>query len=182
MFSARFGPLGYNSSPIPKSRFSPIRHEGRIVPSIYAGSSLEAALFETVLRDKAAADFIFEGTLRDKRFTTILANEPLRLIDLYPPGCHKLGLEPAELIGSDPACYARTAAWAAALHEANPSAQGMKWRSRQNPHHDAVVLWGDRIDDGIIEAAGIGPLDSGEGLQRLAQIAELFGLTLAVDD
>ncbi|HET8773787.1 MAG TPA: hypothetical protein VFP80_08355 [Thermoanaerobaculia bacterium] len=60
------------------------------------------------------------------------ATRPLRLIDLRRFGLQRLGVTRRELIGSDPASYPVTRAWAAALYQAVEDADGMIWVARQH--------------------------------------------------
>lgn len=175
---ARFAPTAFNDSGQGDARFSPLHAGGRLVPTLYAAATLEAALMETVLHD---VPYPSEGHLHDvdRDFdgplvvSEIEIAKPLQLVDLTQLGLQRMGLKPSQMFETNADDHPRTRAWAAWLHGALPKAQGLVWMSARHAEHAAVVLFGDRVGAGVLKAATAPrPL-------RDAQVAEaLFGLLL----
>jgi len=57
-----------------------------------------------------------------------------------------------QLIDTEKDQYPVTRKWAVALLRQCPQAQGLSWASRQDDSARAVVLFGDRIADGVLQA------------------------------
>lgn len=175
---ARFAPAAFNDSGRGDARFSPLHVGGRLVPTLYAAATLEAALMETVLHD---VPYPSEGHLHDVDrdldgplvVSEIATTKPLQLADLTQLGLQRMGLKPSQMFETNAGDYGRTRAWAAWLHAALPKAQGLVWMSARHAEHAAVVLFGDRVPAGVLQpAAPSRPL-------RDAQVAEaLLGLLL----
>lgn len=153
-----FGPLAFNPTNFGWARFSPLIVSGAVIPTLYAGTTLDCALMETVFHDVpyvagpktlAKAQHVKGRSSSQVRF---LAD--LTLIDLSTISLRKLGITRAELIDSDASHYVETQQWAVALHEQFPAAQGLKWTSRQDDTATALVLFGDRVNVAILEVAG----------------------------
>jgi len=68
------------------------------------------------------------------------------LIDLSSTGLRHFGLKNADLIDTDTNTYPLTRAWAEALYERNPDAQGLYWTSRMQNRAQAFVLFAPRVD------------------------------------
>jgi hypothetical protein len=62
----------------------------------------------------------------------------LALIDLSAVPLRKLGISRKDLIECDGSQYPETRAWALALHDQYPNAEGLTWTSRQA---DPAGLW-----------------------------------------
>jgi len=126
-------------------RFHPfVDAGGNVVTTLYGGADFETAVFETLLRDLYPGSMIARSELRAYARSIIAPKRDLRLIDLYPTGLKQLRVSARYLLQGDSSTYSTTVQWAQALHQAS-SADGMIWRSRQLPGHDALTLWGDRI-------------------------------------
>lgn len=151
--------LEFNATTKGDARFSPlIRPDGKVIPTLYAGSSLDCALMETVFHD---VPFVSGPKLHSKakhivgKLASVLyVGEDLRLIDLTSIALRKLGVPPENLTRTDAARYSETRARALAVCEENPEAQGLLWTSRQDDTALAVVLFGDRIKTGTLEYEG----------------------------
>lgn len=117
---------------------------GNAVPTLYGGADLETAVFETLLRDLHPGSMVARSELRAYARSIIAPRRDLQLIDLYPTGLKRLGVSARYLLNGGASTYSKTVQWAKALHQAS-GADGMIWRSRQRPDHDALTLWGDRL-------------------------------------
>lgn len=80
-----------------------------------------------------------------KVYSQLLLSRDLALIDLSAIPLRKLGISRVELIESDGSNYAETRAWALALHDQYPAAEGLTWTSRQADPARAVVLFEDHF-------------------------------------
>ena len=143
------------------TRFAPIRDAARqVVPYLYAGSTLECAIFETVFHNvpiDAQDKFIDLDDSAHRCHGTLRPTRDLTLVDLSTDGLHRLRVPKAELIGSGAIDYPATAAWAQALHQQLPQIDGLVWMSRQRDRDRAVVLFGDRVRAGDLAGQRNGP-------------------------
>jgi hypothetical protein len=113
---------GVDAAGVPRwpTRFAPIRDvAGQVVPYLYAGSTLDCAIFETVFHNvpvDASDKFVDLDDAAHRSHGTLSPSRDLALVDLSTDGLHRLRVPKAELIGSAPMDYLATAAWAQALH------------------------------------------------------------------
>lgn len=133
------------------TRFAPLRLGPTPVPTMYAAEKLECSIFETILHDYpiGAAPGSFPipwATIDPLDHSLVRTRRALRLAQLREPDLNRIGLTRADLITCPPSEYAKTAAWALALHDALPHADGIQWTSRACDPHWSALLFGDRID------------------------------------
>lgn len=132
-----------------RTRFAPIRDiNGRCVPSLYAGSTLDSAVFETIFHDiplSAGLKTVPREAVEKCRHSTLLAGRVLQLASLRGPDLLKWGVRREELIGCLPTQYGRTALWAQAIHAQFDHVDGMVWTSNLCDPDSAVLLFGDRV-------------------------------------
>jgi hypothetical protein len=156
--------------------------DGTPVPVLYAGTSEEAALFETIFRDvprAGPAKRVFPTRYRGTGLSELVLTEDLVLADLRGPGLLRFGLRPRNLTDCSAAHYPETVRWAAALHRAFAGLDGLAWTSRQDNRATAVMLFGDRVPASAL-AAGSAPLrlDVAPGLLLLHATAEAADILL----
>ena len=65
-----------------------------------------------------------------KVYSQLTLSRNLTLIDLSAVPLHKLGISRKDLIECDASQYSETRAWALALHDQYPNAEGLTWTSR----------------------------------------------------
>lgn len=139
------------------TRFAPLRPpDGTVIPTLYAGSTLEAALFETLFHDippEAALKTVPRALVASRAHSVLAVRRPLRLAELRAPDLHRWGLPREGLVAAPPTDYAATAPWALAAHEAFPDLDGLIWTSNRCDPADALVLWGTRADGALSVAA-----------------------------
>ena len=144
-----FGGSEFNTSTKGNARFSPITDDaGVIIPTLYAGTTLDCALMETIFHDVPfTAGFKPFSVLKmaAKVYSILLPAADLRLIDLSTVALHKLGVKRTQLIDTTKAHYPATRRWAQALYSQFPDAQGLRWTSRQDDQAHAVMLFGARV-------------------------------------
>lgn len=80
-----------------------------------------------------------------KVYSQLNLSRNLALIDLSAVPLRKLGISRKDLIECDGSQYPETRAWALALHDQYPNAEGLTWTSRQADPAGALVLFEDRL-------------------------------------
>lgn len=158
---------------------------GAVIPTLYAGTTVDCALMETVFHDVpyAAGPKMLSKSkhVAGRSRSTLRFRVDLTLIDLSAISLHKLGISRAELIDTDASCYGETREWAVALHEQYPAAQGLKWTSRQDDTATALVLFGDRVDGAAFELTD-GPVSllqpDGSACSEVIELAMRLGVLL----
>lgn len=164
------------------ARFSPILYQhGKAIPTLYAGTTLECALMETVFHDvphTAGFKSFAKGKLEGQVHSTVEVTQPLRLVDLASVPLRKLGVTRKQLIDTEKDQYPTTRKWAEAVHSQCPEAQGLSWVSRQDDSARAVVLFGDRIQDGAIHQHGPSTslVNDGNTYDVVLELAERIGV------
>jgi hypothetical protein len=158
---------------------------GERVPVLYAADCYEGAIAETILRDVPLEGrrTLYRKDYRGRAITELHLDPAatLSLVQLHDPGLLRLGVRPRNLTETNSYHYQRTKKWAHAVYCQLPRAQGLVWVSgRFNTAH-AVVLFGDRVDDGLLHTIPDGTqlVDSGEGLARLVKLGKDVGITVA---
>jgi hypothetical protein len=132
-----------------------------VIPTLYAGTTLDCALMETVFHDVpyvAGPKMLSKAKhVTGRSHSSLRFRVDLTLIDLSAISLRKLGISRSKLIDSDASHYNETREWAVALHGQYPAAQGLKWTSRQDDTATALMLFGDRVDGSAFELMG-GPV------------------------
>ena len=180
-----YPPDQFNPSSLGSARFSPLTISGSVIPTLYAGTTLNCALMETVFHDVPYA--AGPKMLSKARHVTGRSHSSLRfrtdltLVDLSTVSLRRLGISRPELIDTDASHYGETRKWAVALHEQYPAAQGLKWTSRQDDTATALVLFGDRVDVSAFELTG-GPVSllqpDGSACSEVLDLATRLGVYL----
>jgi hypothetical protein len=154
--ASKFEPDQFNPSSTGDARFSPlVANDGGVVATLYAGTTLDCALMETVFHDVPYAPGLKTlsksshviGRVR----STIRSPRDLRLIDLSGIPLRKLGVSRSSLIDTDASEYRITRQGAFAFHDQNPEVEGLIWTSRQADPERAIVLFGDRLGTLLFE-------------------------------
>jgi hypothetical protein len=149
----------FNPSPLGNARFSPIRDsDGKIIPTLYAATSPQGALMETIFHDvpyKPGFKRVSVSRLAGKVSSTLIFQSNFQLIDLGKIGLRRLGVHPHDLIDTTKAHYPGTRNWAERLYTAYPEAQGLLWPSRQDDRARAVVLFGTRVSPSELHPADV---------------------------
>lgn len=131
------------------ARFSPITDgEGKAIPTMYAGTSLECALMETVFHDIPHSHRLKtfpKAKLVSQVRSELVVKIELQLVDLSTVALRKLGLKRSQLIDTEKDRYPATRLWAEAIYWQCPNAQGLSWVSRQDDRARAFIFFGDRL-------------------------------------
>lgn len=154
VYPQAYGPAGFNPTNKGNARFSPIEHAGAIVPTMYAATTVQAALMETVLHDAPtpSAGFILtlDPVAEQRRIAQLHTPGPLQLADLSTVGLRRMGLERSDVLDSDKPHYPMTRQLAAWIYAQCPDVHGLAWTSRQDDSAQAVVLFEPRLVAGAL--------------------------------
>ncbi len=164
------------------TRFAPIRDdEGRCIPSLYTGGTLEAAIYETVFHDIPVTSngprTVPRGAVESREHSTLLPRRPLRLASLRAPDLRKWQIRREGLIGSLPGQYERTALWAKAIHD-QYDVDGLIWTSRQCDPAAAMLMFGDRVTAKDIRVIGVRDGRDSSFLKDVRQAGERGGIVI----
>jgi hypothetical protein len=144
-------PAEFNPGRGQPARFSPFNDlSGRAVPSLYAGTSREAAAFESIFHDiEPTASFktVRLDLVEARSVSQIAPKRDLRLAGLFAPDLKAWGLARTDLIDTPKSTYDQTVVWAQAIHDAEPSLDGLVWTSRQCDPERCIALFGDRVTE-----------------------------------
>jgi hypothetical protein len=179
-----FGGSEFNTSTKGNARFSPITdYAGVPIPTLYAGTTLDCALMETIFHDvpfKAGFKPFSKLKMNGKVHSVLLLTADLRLIDLSTIALHKLGVKRTQLIDTTKAHYPATRRWAQALYSQFPAAQGLRWTSRQDDQSHAIMLFGTRMNPSDLTLAGTSDslLLDGHAPPSVIDLATRIGVTL----
>jgi hypothetical protein len=175
----------YAGDPAHRGRFHPFTPAGSTSPveMLYGADDLDGALSETVFHDVPVrgAKRVPHAKLVHRLVVELTALRDLLLADLTSAGLSRLGLSRPSLIESDARSYPDTAAWARALHAHPARVDGLLWVSRQHDTSRALVLFGDRVDLSVLEAAPDAvplTLGAGAGLDAVCAAATRAGITV----
>jgi len=150
-----YGAVQFNPGIKGNARFSPIADaHGKPIPTLYGGSSFACAAMESVFHDVpfvAGFKAYDKGKLAGQGHSQFSAQHDLLLADLGSKALRKLGVPRNALIDTEKDQYPVTRQWAVAIHAQFPKVQGLCWISRQDDSARAVVLFGDRIGDGVLK-------------------------------
>ena len=179
VFRHAYAPTAFNpgrGAPEPAGRFHFFADErGDVVPAMYGGTPEDVAIAETVFHDvpvRGAGRIVQESTLEPLSIARLRATRDLRLVELLGHGLRALQLRPEELTATEPNTYRGTVAWAAALHAAMPDVDGLLWMSRQFNAGRALVLFGGRVAETLLEVTQTPlPLLAGPGRSKVERAA-----------
>lgn len=148
----------FNPSRKGNARFSPIRDsDGKIIPTLYAGSTLDCALMETIFHDVPfAAGFkpLSIQKIAGKVHNVFTPNVDFKLVDLGTIALRRLGVDRAHLIDTTKWHYLETRKWAERFYAQFGDVQGLRWTSRQDDSSQAVVLFGTRTSSRDLLVSG----------------------------
>jgi hypothetical protein len=179
-----YGGTDFNTSLKGNARFSPILDdEDVIISTMYAGTTLDCALMETIFHDlpfKAGFKPVSKNKIVGKVHSVLVPTGDLRLIDLGTIALHKMGVKRTQLIDTTKAHYPATRRWAQALYKEFPDVQGLRWTSRQDDQAFAVMLFGPRLDASHLAWTGSSDrlLIEGHAQSSVIDLATRTGATL----
>jgi len=175
---------GFNPSRRGTARFSPLRDsDGKIIPTLYAGTTLDCALMETIFHD---VPFVVGfkplsiKKLASKVHTVFTPNVDFKLVDLGTIALRRLGVDRAHLIDTTKWHYPETRKWAECFYTQYGDVQGLRWTSRQDDSAQAVILFGTRANSRDLVVNGPAtPLLAGDlASTAVIELAMRLGVTL----
>ncbi len=178
---ARFRATDFNPG-YGASRFAPFEIAGRKVPTAYAATTLDCAIFETIFHDvepSATIKSVSWSAILPLRHSTLVLRRDLSLARLFSADLMKWGLERRQLIDTARSGYAAARAWVPIIHDAPTSPDGMIWVSRRFDEERALMLFGSRVDpaewrmNSSVEVA-----NDPHVLQALNDLAERAGILI----
>ncbi len=181
----RYRGNAFNPNRRGNARFSPVAdRSGNVISTLYAASTLDGALMETVFHNvpyKPGFKWLSLSILDGQVCSALTLKRDLHLIDLGTIALHKLGIKRTQLIDTTEAHYPRTRRWAQAFYEQFPKAQGLRWTSRQDDHAHAVLLFGSRLkpNDLSAEPDPVPLFLDGEAILPVLDLALRLGVILA---
>ena len=185
VYPEEYGVDGFNHTVLGNARFSPLNVSGKVVPTLYAGSTLDVALMETVWHDAPVPSngfhLVLHASMETRRVGSLKPSAALRLIDLTTVGLRRLGLTRSDVIDSSPLNYSITRQFARWLYENKPDAQGICWISQQSDEGRAVVLFEPRLGSLKLEPDVRDEIfTDGPHLDSVLTLAERMGATVIV--
>lgn len=186
VFDTRWAPHAFNPGTTPpeiKTRFAFFSGlDGRTVGVAYGAESVEAAICETVFHDvplRAGPRQVVVSRLSPLGLAALRPQRDLTLVELLGHGLTRLGVRADQLTATGPNVYAKTVAWAQALHAAMPGADGLVWMSCRFNVAKALVLFADRVSSSDLAMEGaVLPLVSGEGRHHVNEAADRADIDL----
>jgi hypothetical protein len=181
---AQYSGNQFNPSSSGNARFSPIRDaSGVLIPTLYAGTTFDCALMETIFHDlpyKSGFKPVSKRKIVGKVHSIVLPKVDLTLIDLSTIALHRLGIDRLHLIDTTKAHYPRTRNWAEALYVQVATAHGLSWTSRRHDQEQAVLLFGLRLNASDLEILGpsVPLLEDANSVAALFKLASRLGATL----
>ncbi len=142
----RFTGTDFNPSRKSDGRFTPLFSlDGKVVPTLYAAESFDAALYETIFRQELSPATILPiSTVSEFCVSQITVCRELLLVKLFTPELRRWNIDESELLSPRADSYDACRVLAASIWRDNPRACGMVWRSRQDSESNSYLLFGDR--------------------------------------
>ena len=179
------GAAVYNKTDKGNSRFSPLKGvNGKVIPTLYAGTTPAVALMETVLHDLPWPSDGYILTLpppaKELRRMACLVNlQPLQLADFTALGLRKLGLKKSKVIETDKTLYPYSRGVAQWLYLNRPDLQGILWASRQDDRGQAIILFEPRLKATPLHVWHAGePIGQSPALDELVELLDALGAGL----
>ena len=144
-----FAACDFNPCKGAPTRFAPIAdRKGNCVPSFYAASTLEAAIYETIFHDipvQAKRKTVPRTLVQTRAHGQLEVLCDLRLVSLRGPDLQQWRISRNSLIATSPKLYPGTTRWASAIHHQFPNVHGLMWTSNQCDPYTAYLFFGDRV-------------------------------------
>lgn len=187
VYDSAYAPLSFNPNPTSTARFSAFqRPDGTTVASLYAGSSVKAALMETVFHEvptPSARAILSRKGISGRRWTitSIEVSQPLTLVDLTSPGLQRIGLSRSDLIDTNATKYPVTQKFAKDLYIHFSKAQGSRWVSRLYDEGVCLVLWKDRIPSGsLVQSSAPACVLTEPTIAEIVDLADQLGMRYVI--
>jgi hypothetical protein len=151
-----YRPNQFNPCKGDDTRFSPIWDAAGIcIPTLYAATSKQAAVFESIFHDiepSALFKTIRLEIIERRAVSELAPARDLTLAGLFAPDLKSWGLQRTDLIDTPKSTYKQTVLWAQAVHACRSDIDGLIWTSRQCDPDMCVVLFEDRLAEPDLHA------------------------------
>jgi hypothetical protein len=156
------------------------RADGVVVPVLYGAESADAANAEVLFRNVPVRGgrFIRMRDLSSLAISLVTPKRDLALIELFGHGLRRLEVTADQLTSTVTAEYPRTIAWAQRLHESLHRADGLVWMSRQFNAAQALMLFGDRVQENALDCSETLELSAGNGFELVRAAANAAEITI----
>lgn len=154
------------------SRFAPFSVGGASVPTSYAASSLECAIFESIFHDiepNATFKSVPFSKIELLDYSILELDRDLPLASLFVPDLMSWSIARNQLIDTPRSLYARTRLWSVPIHEASQRPHGMVWTSRAFDQEKAMILFGTRVTSQDIKVVSTVKVTTDERCYRTVQ-------------
>ena len=143
----------YNPCKGGATRFAPLSLcSGDCLPTLYAATTLEAAIWESLFHDvphTVGPKSVRLNKVASRTLSILRLKHGLIVAPLHAPDLHRIGVSRADLIETTPIAYGLTARWAEAFHRGNTSVAGLQWTSRRCDPEQAFVFFEDRSPSSV---------------------------------
>lgn len=148
----RFSGTAFNPCMGKATRFTHLSDEGgNCIPTAYAATTLDGAAYETVFRGTPNK---YQSTPRqmldDRTVSSLSLVTDLILVPLFTPELRKWEIEAEEFFKSTNTAYVTCRALCFRVWRDNPTAQGIIWSSVQDSGAQAMLLFGDRVEQSAL--------------------------------
>lgn len=181
-----FAASAFNPGKGQPSRFAPFTAATTrlTVPTLYAATSREAAVHETLFHDIEATEpmkVIRRAVIDTRVASTVSPRRDLCLATLFTPDLMRWGLTRDQMIDTPKTAYADTVLWAQALHTADQTLDGLVWTSRRCDPDLCLVLFGDRLASADLAVIASSAVAGDAALAaELRGFADRAGITILV--
>ncbi|MBB3956964.1 RES family NAD+ phosphorylase [Novosphingobium sediminicola] len=177
----RFGAIDFNPG-FGNTRFAPFRVGGKFVPTAYAATSLECAIYETLYHDiEPAALFksVYWTDLAKLVYSTVEVARDIDVAKLFTADLLKWHMVRGQLIDTPKSCYPQTQLWSPAIHGSGPTVGGMVWTSNKYDEDRAMLLFGDRVAIGDLNPlSSVDIISDPTTLQLVTDLAARSGIDI----
>jgi hypothetical protein len=123
-------------------------------PCLYVAFGQATAVAETMLRSMPFVGrrprILPRSAVRDRRLSALTLTKDIDLLTLSStPALAGVGQD-EWLVHAEPMFYAQTRDWAHWMHHRIPWAQGLIWPSKRDLGQEAIMLFGDRCQPGLL--------------------------------
>ena len=157
---------------------------------LYAGSSLDVAITETLLRDIPVDDsgsrVVPRSRYSGRRQSAVIAKRLIQVVDLRAAQGLGAVAQDGWLLAAEPIFYAQTRHWAHWIRERSKNTDGFVWMSRRQPISEAFLLYSpcghnflEPVDHPEIPPGAASDFDTPEGRNQLRNRLEGFGYTIS---
>lgn len=148
------------------------------MPVLHAAQTREAALAETLLRNRVVGDVrpLRRSAYENQVMAGVSPVRDLQVAQFFGLGLTKLGVEATQLTDTPIDNYPRIRRWAAAAH--GLGLDGIAWMSRRDNSAQAYMLFGDRVaetDLDVVPGTGM-VFAGGECLRWLVNVCAPLGV------